>query len=83
MPIQAPQNGFWGDSNETRAPIANPPNNAQLGGNPYHSPKLHPGPCSSVDVRPRTDTHTDIQTDRQTDTGDHNIYHVVYDSREM
>ena len=46
-------------SNATRAPIANPPNSAQPGGNPYHSPKLHPGPCSSVD------THTDRQTDTQ------------------
>jgi len=26
--------------NETRAPIANPPNSAQLLGTPYHSPKL-------------------------------------------
>jgi len=25
-------------------------------------PKLHPGPCSSVGVRPRTDRHTDTQT---------------------
>jgi len=31
-------------SNETRAPIANPPNSAQLEGTPHHSPKLHPGP---------------------------------------
>jgi len=31
-------------SNVTRAPIANPPNRAQLKGTPYHSPKLHPGP---------------------------------------
>jgi len=30
-------------SNETPAPIANPPNSAQLGGTPYHFPKLHPG----------------------------------------
>jgi len=79
MPIQAPKIGLLGDSNETRAPIANPPSSAQLGGSPYHSPKLHPGPCSSVDVRPRTHTHT--QTD--TDAGDHNTFRVVYDSREM
>ena len=26
------------DSNETHAPIANPPNSSQLGGTPYHSP---------------------------------------------
>jgi len=48
-------------SNATRAPIANPPNSAQLG-IPYHSPKLHPGPCNSVCMRPRTDTQTDTQT---------------------
>jgi len=45
-------------SNATRAPIANPPNSAQLGGSLYHTAKLHPGPCSSVGVRPRTDTQT-------------------------
>ena len=37
-------------------------NSAQLGGNLYHAPKLHPGPCSSVGVRPRTDTQTHTQT---------------------
>jgi len=45
-------------SNATREPIANPPNSAQLGGSIYHAAKLHPGPCSSVDVRPRTDRQT-------------------------
>jgi len=40
-----------------RSPIANSPNSAQLGGSLYHAPKLHPGPCSSVGIRPRTDTH--------------------------
>ena len=45
-------------SNATRAPIANPPNSAQLGGIPYHSPNLHPGPCDSVGMRPRTDRQT-------------------------
>jgi len=49
-------------SNATGAPIANPPNNAQLGGSLYHSPKLDPGPCSSVGIRPRTDRQTDTQT---------------------
>jgi len=43
-------------SNETRAPIANPPNSAQLEGTTYHSPKLHPGPCSSTGMWLRTDT---------------------------
>ena len=45
-------------SNATSAPIANPPNSAQLGGSPYHSPKLHPGPCNSMGIWPRTDRHT-------------------------
>jgi len=45
-------------SNATRAPIANPPNSAQLGGSLYHAAKLHPGPFSSVGVRPRTDRQT-------------------------
>ena len=45
-------------SNATRAPIANLPNSAQLGGIPYYSPKLHPGPCNSVGMRPRTDRQT-------------------------
>jgi len=62
-----PKLRFLGDSNETHAQIADPPNSAQLEGSPYHSLKLHPGPCSSVDVRrPRTDTHTQTHTHRQT-----------------
>jgi len=52
-------------SNATRAPIANPPNSAQLGGIPYHYSKLHPGPCSSVGMRPRTNRQTYRQTDTQ------------------
>jgi len=52
-------------SNATRAPIANPPNCAQLGGSLYHAAKLHPGPCSSVGVRPRTDRQTHRQTHRR------------------
>jgi len=67
-------------SNATRALIANPPNSAQLGGTPYHSFKFHPGPCSSVGMRPRTDA----QTDKHTDARDHYTFRVVYyDSREM
>jgi len=38
--------------------IANPPNNAQPGGTSYHSPKLHPGPCSTAGMRQRTETET-------------------------
>jgi len=49
-------------SNATGEPIANPPNSAQLGGSLYHAAKLHPGPCSTVGVRPRTDRQTDTQT---------------------
>jgi len=66
-------------SNATRAPIANPPNSAQLGGIPYDSPKLYPGPCNSVGKQLRTDR----QTDRHTDACDHNTFCVVYDSRKM
>jgi len=65
-------------SNETRAPIANPPNMAQLWGTLYHSPKLHPGACSSVGMRRRIDTQTDKHTDIRTDARDHYIFRVVY-----
>jgi len=58
-------------SDATRTPIANPPNSAQLGGIPYHSRKLHPGPCNSVVMRPRTGTQADRQTDRHTHTQTH------------
>ena len=61
--------------NATRAPIANPPNSAQLGGSLYHAPKLHPVPCSSVGIRQRTD--------RRTDARDPNTFCVIYDSRKM
>ena len=68
--------------NATRAPIANLPNSAQLGGSFYSPPpKLHLGPCSNVGVGPRTDTHTDRLT--HTDTRDHNTFCVVYDLRKM
>jgi len=66
------------------------PTSAQLGGSLYHAPKLHPGPCSSVGVWPRTDRQTDRHTDRHTESGhahtdarDHNTFCVVYDSRKM
>ena len=48
-------------SNETRAPIANLPNSAQLEGTPYHSPKLHLGLCSSVWMWWGMDRQTDTQ----------------------
>jgi len=52
---------FCFHSNATRAPIANPPNSAQLGVSPT-IPKLHPGQCRNVGMRPRTETQTDTQT---------------------
>jgi len=73
------QGGHHG--NATRAPIANPPNNAQLGGIPYHFAKLHPGPCNSVGMRPQTVAQT--HTYRHPDARDHNTFRVVYNSREM
>jgi len=60
-------------SNETSPPIANPPKNEQLGSIPYHSHKLHPGPCSSVGMRRRTDRQTDTDTHRNTQTRVTNI----------
>jgi len=61
--------------NATRAPIAKPPNIRATKGHAlsYHSPKLHPGACSSVGMRPRTDT--------QRDKRDQYTFRVVYDSR--
>ena len=49
-------------SNQTRAPIANPTNNAQLGCTPYHSPNSHPGPRSSVGMWQVTDWEAHIMT---------------------
>jgi len=61
-------------------PIANPPNSAELGSIPYHFPKLHPGPCSSVGMRPRAaDRHTDTHTGAR----DQYTFRVVYDLREI
>jgi len=58
-------------SNETRVPIANPPNIAQLQGRPYYSSKLHPGPYSSLGMQRGTDRQTDTQTNTHTDGRDH------------
>ena len=64
-------------SNEARTRTANPANSAQLEGTPYYSPNLHPGPCSSVEVRRLSvsvclcaigEEQTHRQTDRHTDT---------------
>ena len=49
-------------SHATRAPIADPSISAQLGGTLYDSPKLHPGPCSSVGMWPQTDRHMFVIT---------------------
>ena len=46
-------------SNETRAPIANPPTCAQLEGTPTIPSKYHRGLCSSVGMRQGTDRRTD------------------------
>ena len=74
-------------SNATRAPIANPPNSAQLGGSLYHAPKLRPVRAvvwaygrGQTDRQTHTQTHTHTHT--QT-TRDHNTFCVVYDSRKM
>jgi len=67
--------GLCCHSNKTRAPIADPPNSAQLEGTPYHFPKLHLGLYSSVGMQWGTDTHTDVC--------DQYTFHIIYDSREM
>jgi len=61
-------------TNETRAPISNLPNSAELEGNPYPS-------CIWVRAvvwecgLGQTDTHKDVR--------DKYTFHIVYDSREM
>jgi len=59
-------------NNKARVPIANPPNSAQLDGTPYHSPKSHLGPCSSVGIG---------QTDRHTHTHTHTHSHTHLERR--
>ena len=66
-------------SNETRSAIANPPNSAQLEGIPYHSPRLHPGPGSSVGMRRGADRHADKHTDGR----DQYTFRLGYSSRDM
>jgi len=50
--------------NETRAPIANPPNtgSTELEDTPTIPEELHPSPCSSVGLRRGTDRQTHAQT---------------------
>jgi len=66
-------------SNETRAPIANPPNSAQLVHNPYCISNLHPGPYSAVGMR----RGSEGQTHRHTDGRDQYTFRRGYASREM
>jgi len=47
-------------SNETRAPISNLPDSAQIEGTLYRFPNLHLGPCSSVGMWRGTDTQTAV-----------------------
>jgi len=76
MLIHAPKIGVLGDSNETHAPIANPPNSAQLGAVPTTPPSyIRVGAVVWMCGRGHTDRHTDA--------GDNNTFRVVYDSREM
>jgi len=79
--------GLCCHSNETRAPIANPPNSAQLGDTRYHSHKLNPGPCSSVGMpqgqtdrqtHTQTQTHTHTHTHAHTDASNQYTFCVVY-----
>jgi len=53
-------------SNEARAPIADPPNSAQLEGTSYHSLKLHSDLCTVRGCgEGQTDRHRDTQTHRR------------------
>jgi len=49
-------------SNESRAPIANPLNSAQLGGTSCHFSNLHQCACSSVGGEGQTHRHTHTRT---------------------
>ena len=67
-------------SNATRAPIANPPNSAQLGASPstppsYFRVRAIVWACGCGQTDRQTHTHTDAR--------DHNTFRVVYVSREM
>ena len=62
--------------NATGAPIANPPNNAQLGA-------ASTTPPSYIPVRAVVWAYGRGQTDRHTDARDHNTFCVVYDSCKM
>ena len=72
--------GLCCHSNEIGAPIANPPNGAQLKGTPTIPP-------SYIRVRAVVwecgEGQTDTQTDTRTDARDQYTFRVVYDSRKM
>jgi len=63
-------------SNETRAPIANPPNSAQLEGTLYHFPTY-------IRVRAVVWQCGEEQTYRHTDSRDQYTFRYGYDSCEM
>jgi len=67
-------------SNETRAPIANAPNSAQLEVTPTY---IRVRAVVSACGEGQTDTPTDTETHRHIDGSDHYTFRVVYDSREM
>jgi len=61
-----PQNWGFGDSNETHAPIANPPNSAQLGAVPTtHSSYIRVHAVVWTSGRGQTHTYRDRQTHRR------------------
>jgi len=64
-------------SNETRAPIANPPTSAQLEGTPTIPRKLHPW------IRELVWECDEGQTDRHTDSRGQYTFRLGYASREM
>jgi len=72
---------MWSYSNETRAPIANPPNTAQLGGTPTVLQVTSGSVQYSLGMRRGTDIQTD--TDTHTNARYQYTFRVVYDSREM
>ena len=72
-------------NNETRAPIANPPNSPQLAGTPYHS-GIPPTYILVHAVlwecgKGQTDRHTATQT--HTDGRDHYTFRLGYASHKM
>ena len=80
--FRPPKLGFWGTATKPVHRLQIRPKVQTIRGSPYHSPKLYPGPCSSVDVRPGTDTQR--QTVRQTHRrGWPQYISRRYDSREM